>query len=424
MGSVQRNRQRRKKSRVMGRVAVLTRREFDSLDIDSRAELIRQMVPLALMAAVEEMEREVDEIAGPRYGRKGEDAVYRNGMYPGSVVLAGQRVPIAVPRVHDKGGALPLESYRLLHEGAPLDEQAFRRVLYGISCRNYEAAAEAVPGAIGLSSSTVSRRFVAASSEQLEAFHERDLSSLDIVAIFVDGKTFAEDQMVIAVGITLEGQKVILGFVQTDTENQRSVSQFLQALLDRGLDISKGVLAIIDGAKGLRSALKQVFNKRVVVQRCHWHKRENVVSYLSVGEQPAMRRRLQKAYDRPSYEEAVEALLRIRRELEQRNQSATDSLDEGFEEVLTLHRLGVFAQLGLSLKTTNCLESINSQVEERCGKVDHWQNSNQKHRWLAAALLDIEPRLQPVRAHRYLTLLREAIMRDLNIVSERAALAA
>lgn len=424
MRNVSRKPMRRKKSKVMQRAAVLTRGEFEALDLDTRMTLIQQLVPIALMAATEEMEREVEELAGPWYGRKGEDRIFRNGSWPSSVCLAGQRVPISVPRIRDRNGEIPLKSYQCLHVGNPGDEQMFRRVLYGISCRNYEAAAEAVPGAISLSSSTVSRRFVAASSAQLEDFHQRDLSSHDIVALFLDGKTFAEDQMIIALGITIGGDKVILGFIQTDTENRRAVSPFLQSLLDRGLDISQGVLAIIDGAKGLRSALKQVFNKRIVIQRCHWHKRENVISYLPTSEQNVMRQRLQRAYDRPTYDEAEAALLKIRRELEQRNQSATTSLDEGFDEMLTLHRLGIFAQLGLSFKTTNCLESINSQIEDRCGKVDYWQNSNQKHRWLAAALIDIEPRLQPVRGRQHLALLRDVLMKDLNIEQKPVAKAA
>jgi len=90
-------------------------------------------------------------------------------------------------------------------------------------------------------------------------------------------------------------------------------------------------------------------------------------------------------------------------------------LAEGLEETLTLHRLGVFALLGLSFKTTNCLESINALVEERCAKVDRWTNSNQRQRWLATALLDIEPRLRKVKGYRHLPRLREALRQDLNI---------
>ena len=68
-----------------------------------------------------------------------------------------------------------------------------------------------------------------------------------------------------------------------------------------------------------------------------------------------------------------------------------------------------------SFKTTNCLESVNALVEERCAKVDHWKNSSQRHRWLATALVDIEPRLRKVRGYRHLPKLREALQRELKI---------
>ena len=97
-----------------------------------------------------------------------------------------------------------------------------------------------------------------------------------------------------------------------------------------------------------------------------------------------------------SYDEALAALQSLQHELEDRNQSAAGSLAEGLDETLTLHRLGVYGVLGRSLKTTNGLESINALIEERCAKVDHWQNSSQRHRWLATALLDIDPRLRKV----------------------------
>lgn len=151
------------------------------------------------------------------------------------------------------------------------------------------------------------------------------------------------------------------------------------------------------------------------MHRCQWHKRENVVSYLPRSEQAAMRKRLQRAYERPTYAEAKEALEKILAELEEQNQSAAASLREGMEETLTLHCLGLFGKLGRSFKTTNCLESINGLVEERCGKVDHWKNSSQKQRWLATALLEIEPRLRKVMGYKWLPALREALMKDLKI---------
>lgn len=388
--------------------------DFDSQPMDTKVELIRALIPLGLMAVQQMLETEVCALAGARYGRGGRH--YRHGTNPGSVKLQGQRHAIRVPRVRDRGGQeVSLESWAALREGGEADELLLRRVLYGLSCRNYEAAAEALPGAIGLSAGSVSRSFVQASRAQLKAFRERDLSGLDLVAVFVDGKTFAEDTLVIALGVTIDGDKVPLDFVQTSTENARVLTPFLCSLLDRGLDPCQGLLVIIDGSKGLRSAVRQAFGKYAIVQRCQWHKRENVVAYLSKTQQPIWRRRLQQAYERPSYREARAQLEQLHQELKWLNESAAASLNEGLEETLTLHDLGVFPLLGQSFKTTNCLESLNALIEERCGKVDHWKNSNQKHRWLAASLLDIEPRLNRVQGHQHLPKLRLALIKALRI---------
>ena len=143
---------------------------------------------------------------------------------------------------------------------------------------------------------------------------------------------------------------------------------FLRSLVERGLDVSQGLLVIVDGGKGLRAAVRKAFRHRALVQRCQWHTRENVVSYLAKREQPVWRQRLQRAYNRPEYDEALAALKSLQHELEDRNQSAAGSLAEGLDETLTLHRLGVYGVLGRSLKTTNGLESINALIEERCAK--------------------------------------------------------
>lgn len=407
---------KRKKSKILGEPEVISREAYEALEMDSRLELIRALIPIGLAHVQEELEREVISLAGPRYSRKsGEEPLHWHGTNPGTVKLAGRKVPVRVPRVRGPAGDVQLASYADLHRGGDLDEDLFRRVLYGVSCRNYEQAAGDVPGAIGLSSSSVSRAFVKVSAKRLREFQEREISGLDIVALFLDGKSFAEDQMVIALGVAMDGSKHLLGFVQTDTENERALRQFLSGLLERGLNVSEGILAVIDGSKGLRSGLRKAFKGRVLIQRCQWHKRENVVSYLAKKDQKYWRGRLQRAYERPTYEEAKRALLKIRSELAEINESAVASLDEGLEETLTLHRLGVFPLVGRSLKTTNIIESVNSQAEERCGRVDHWKNSNQKHRWLAAALLDIEPRLRRLLGYRHLPALRKAIKQELKI---------
>jgi putative transposase len=408
----------RKKSKRLERVERMSREEFEATALDSRVEMIRNLIPLGLIQIFEELDKEVTAVCGDRYERKGKDVLgRRHGSNPGSVRLGGQKIGIQVPRVRGERAEIPLRSYGKLQEETTANNLLLRRVLYGISCRNYEKASESIPGALGLSSSSVSRSFVKASTTKLKEFQERDLSSEDYVALFIDGKTFAEDTMVIALGVTKGGEKRPLGFVQTETENERAMADFLRELLDRGLEISEGILVVIDGSKGLRAAVRKVFSKRAVVQRCMWHKRENVLGYLPKQQQGWWRRRLQRAYDRPTYSEASAELRKIQRELEQVNQSAARSLAEGLEETLTLHRLGIYPVLGQSFKTTNCLESINAQVEERCTKVDSWRNSSQKHRWLAVALLDVEGRLRRVKGYRHLSKLREALRRELRIDS-------
>ena len=200
MSSVLRPVRKRKKSRMLGPVDVMRREDYGDLELDAKVELIRSLVPLGLMHVEEMLDDEVTALAGDRYARK--DASIggrRHGSNPGTVGLAGQRVPIRVPRIRRvAGGEIPLRSYAALHDEGAVNDRLLTRVLYGISCRNYEAAAEAIPGAIGLSGSTVSRTFIQASAAKLREFHERDLSDEDVVAVVLDGKTFAEATMVIA----------------------------------------------------------------------------------------------------------------------------------------------------------------------------------------------------------------------------------
>lgn len=382
-------------------------------DLDTMVPLIQALIPLGLQAFGEVMQAEVAALAGARYSRTGgAPGVVRWGCQRGSIFLADQKVPVTVQRLRDQAQRqeIPLQSYQRLQTPRGADGGLFRKVLAGLSCRDYRASAEAVPAAFGLSPSSVSRRFIRASARQLQTLQERRLEAYDFVALLLDGKTFATDAMVVALGITVTGEKVVLGFVQTATENEKVCSAFLRDLVERGLRLDAGLLCVVDGAKGLRKAITTVFGPAAPVQRCQWHKRENVLAYLPEGQRPTWRRKLQAAYEKPPYAEARAALLRLHQELRLLNESAAKSLLEGLEETLTLHRLGVFPQLGISLKTTNCLESLNALVEQRTARVDHWRTSDQKQRWLAAALLDIEPRLRRIKGFRALPLLRQALL--------------
>lgn len=381
-------------------------------DLQAKVTLIQTLIPLGLKAVGEMLQEEVREIVGNRYERGGMGS--RWGSNSGSVYLGDQKVEVEVPRVRKKDGGeeISLESYRAFQNPGLINEMALLRVINGISQRKYEKAAIKTAETFGIKKSSVSRRFIKASARKLRQFMGRDLGEHDIIAIVMDGKSYAENQIVIAMGVTLQGEKILLGFVESSTENHRICREFLRGLMDRGLRTENEILFVIDGAKGLRKGIKEVFGEKALIQRCQWHKRENVTQYLGKRDSEEFRRKLQAAYEQPTYEKAKSRLLSIGRELEKINLSAAKSLEEGLEETLTLHRLGLFSELGISLKTTNMLENINSLLETTTGRVNYWQSSDHRQRWVATALLEIEPRLRPIKGCQFLTALRDSMKKE------------
>ena len=396
--------------------------EEDLDALDTRIALIQALIPLGLDAVAEELQAEVTRLAGDRYTRKAQQNPNRRwGSQQGSVYLSDQKVPICVPRVRnmETDEEVSLEAYHHLQVPRRMDEGLLLRMIKGIATRSYQACAEAIPKAFGLSSSTVSRRFIKASAQKLAKFRERSLSQYDLVALFIDGKTFADQEMIIALGVTIKGDKIPIGFVQAATENERVCRQFIQSLINRGLVYHKGLLCLIDGSKGLYAALTKALDGYVVIQRCQWHKRENVLSYLPKNEQDQIKKALQHAYDMPTYKEAKTALLSLKAELALSNEDALASLEEGIEETLSLHRLGMMPHLKQSFRTTNCIESVNAMVAQITRNVKRWTNSNQRRRWLACALLDIEPRLRRVKGYKNLPRLRRALIKHLKLDTDR-----
>lgn len=388
----------------------------------ARLAMIQALIPLGLEAVGEALAQEVEALAGPRYQR-GDDrpAMVRWGRQRGSVFVADRKLPILVPRVRDRGRGreVQLTTYETFQTPRALDVGLFRRVLGGLSCREYQAAAEAVAPAFGLAKTSVSRRFIRASARALRQLTERRLDDREWLVLVLDGKTFAADQIVMALGVTRAGEKRVLGLIQTASENKRVCAAFLRELVERGFRAPAGLLVVLDGAKGLRAAVREVFGD-VPVQRCQWHKRENVVSYLPKHEQPTWRRKLQAAYAHPSYADAKRALQRLARELAVRNESAARSLEEGLEETLTLHRLDVFPELGVSFKTTNLIESVMARVEAKTDRVDRWRTSDQKLRWCAAALLAAEEKFRRVKGYTKLPRLEQALKRRIDSVEVAA----
>lgn len=223
-----------------------------------------------------------------------------------------------------------------------------------------------------------------------------------------------------ALGVTSTGEKRILGLVQTASENKRVIAQFLRELGERGFPLDQPMLVVLDGSKGLRAAVSDVLGD-VPVQRCQWHKRENVVSYLAKQDQPAWRRKLQAAYAHTAYADAKRALERLYKELRLVNESAAASLAEGLEETLTLHRLNVYPELGVSFKTTNLIESVMSRLEAKTRRVTHWRTSDQKLRWCASALWAMEKQFRRIKNHRHLPLLKQALQNKMTTTKSAAA---
>ncbi len=393
-----------------------------SKGLESRLEMIKLLIPLGLEAIKEMLEEEVEKLAGKKYERDESD-LRRWGSNQGSAYLGGQKVSFQVPRVRNTKSKqeVPLESYQELQKTSSVDDSIFNKVINGIATRKYERAVEQVPEAFGMKKSTVSKKFIRASAKNLQKILCRRLEREDIIAIFIDGKTFSANELIIALGVTMKGEKVVLGFIESASENGSVISDFLEGLIERGLNTENEILFIIDGSKGLRSGIKKVFGENVHVQRCQWHKRENIVSYLPKAHQMRMRRKLQAAYNTPSYSEAKRSLEGIKKELKLMNNSAAQSLEEGLEETLTLQRLGIFAELGTSFKTTNCIENLNRQIEQYTGRVCRWKTSDQRQRWVASALGEIEPRLRMIKGHRHLKMLRERMKNTQPIAKERLA---
>lgn len=399
-----------KKTRVKGDPNLMLWKEYQELERQKRIQLIQELIPIGLMAVSEELQKEVKELLESDQTNARSKGIKRFGTNPGTVRLGDQILPIRVPRLRDEAGEVPLESYKLLHGHPGLDsESIFNKVSKGVTTRGLESVLQPASGAIGASKSSISRKTVEETQKLLKVFTERRLDTFTLAALFIDGTSFASDQMIIALGVNCEGQKKILGFVQSSTEASEPIAELLRSTLNRGLKVCSKVLACIDGSKGIRKAVKTVFGENVLVQRCQWHKRENVCSYLPKNEQNNFKKRLQAAYDRPTYSEARRELKNIEIELESKNQNALRSLLEGLEETLTLHRLEMFPAIGLSFKTTNCIESLNSQAKSYCKRIRRWKNSSQKQRWLAAALLEIEPGLRKVKGYNHLPKLVEAM---------------
>jgi transposase-like protein len=394
-------------------------------DLDVKIEALQHHLDISRMLVNDILEDEVRNYTGDWYSHEKphEGRYSRWGSNPGSIKLGDRRIRLSVPRIYDKesGNNKPLDTYNKLREIESIDDRILKAVLLGLSTRDYEQVIGNLLDGFGLSSSSVSKEFIDQSSERLEAFENRDLSEYDFVSLFIDGKYLAKEQIIIVLGVTIKGDKIPIGFVQSNSEHSNVIKELLSSLIERGLRYEEGLLCVIDGSKGINKAIKEVFGNYVLIHRCHWHKRENVLKYLNENKQDHYRRRINKAYGTDDYAEARKLIKEIISELKVENLSASRSMEEGLEETLTLHRLGLIVDFGRSFATTNCIENLNSQIEKYLRKVKHWKTSSQKYRWVASALLDIETRMRKVNNYSKLSEMRSKIKQELKIEIKEVA---
>jgi len=385
--------------------------------LDVQMSIVQQHLEICKLVINSVFDVNVEQLCGKRYSRdRPEDGRYnRWGFNPGSVKMGNQKLAIDVPRMYDNSNQenAPLEIYQQIKDAPEQNDEAVQSVLHGISMRDYKKVATQLVDSFGLSSSTISRQFVERSTQAVEEFCTRRFDDQEIVALFIDGKHLSGEQMIIVLGVTIQGNKIPLGVIQSSTENSKAIEQLLSDLIQRGLNYEHGLLCIIDGSKGIRKAVEKIFGYKAVIQRCQWHKRENVVSYLKENLQPVYRQKMQHAYRNQIYDEAKTELLDIADELRAINMQATKSLMEGLEETLTLQRLELIGTFGPSFSTTNCIENLNSQLTKYTGKVKRWMDSEQRYRWVISGLLQIEKQMNKVKSSRQLHLLADVIAKEI-----------
>ena len=366
-------------------------------------ELVRQ-AGLQLMSLL--MEEEVRELAGERSQPQPERTANRWGKERGYCVVMGQKVPIERPRVRTtEDREVRLGSYEMFHRGEPLSEAVWKKLMLGLSTRRYGQAVREFTEAYGLEKSAVSEHFIEASRVKLKDLMERRLNKLRLCALLIDATPFEGQQMMVALGISQDGRKTILGIRQGATENATVVGELLGDLMNRGIDFSTPRLYVFDGGKALHAAVKKYAGESAPIQRCQVHKRRNVLDHLTDEQKPAVARKLNAAYALAEYAAAREALNGLHHELMHLNPSAARSLGEGLEETLTVHRLHVPQQLRLTLASTNVIESAFSIVERVCLNVKRWHSGDQRERWVGSGLLVAEKQFRRIKGHKQLPLL-------------------
>jgi putative transposase len=386
----------------------LDREELLTLMQDSLETLA---IELGLLVASGLLEDEVTRLCGRRYERQPERVHTRYGHQQGVATLAGQKVAITRPRVRqtDGGGEVPLEMYSRLQSPEAMPKAVLRRMVRGVSTREYEHVVDMARDGFGVAKSSVSREFVRASAAEVKALAERRFDGQRFPVVMIDGVEYAGETMVVAMGITEDGTKRILGLRQGATENAVVCTALLEDLRERGLETTQPTLLVLDGSKALHAAARRIWGQNAVIQRCQVHKKRNVKAHVPEKHWPELDRRLGTAYQESDYEAAKQSLEVTAKWLSRINPDAAASLREGLEETLTVVRLGVSVALRRTLATTNPIESALSVTRRVTARVTRWRDGDMRQRWCAAGLLRAEAKFRRVKGHRAMSTLLKAL---------------
>jgi len=370
----------------------------------------RGLMNLALrtftQVAEEVMDHEVTALVGPRNQANPQRGKVRWGSERGYCVVGGQKIPLDRPRVRDtRKKEVPLGSYELIQRASLMEESVWKKIMHGLTTRRYSLIIEELEQAYGIKKSTISEHFIEASRQRLDKLLARPLNEHAICAMMIDGTPFGDQQLITALGVTVHGQKLVLGLRQGATENATVVKQLLADLQERGVDFEVPRLYILDGGKALFAGVRHVAGKAAVVQRCQIHKIRNVIGHLPEEHHGHVRQRLYCAYNMREYSESWFLLDVVHRDLMDLNPSAARSLEEGLEETLATHRLRVPPLLRTSLASTNLIESAFSVVETVCRNVKRWQGGDQYLRWVGSGLIYAESRWYRVQGYREIPVL-------------------
>ena len=370
------------------------------------------------------MEADRTRACGPKWTSDAARTARRAGSAPSTVTLGGRRIVVKRLRARTVAGSeVALPSFVSVAGRDPLDQRTMEAVAVGVATRRYQRSLDPLPPEIAeraTSKSAVSRRFVHRSAALLAGWLARPLGELEVAAVLIDGIFFDNRCVLIALGIATNGQKHVLGLHEGSTENTTVAKALLGDLIDRGLDPERPLLFVIDGGKGVRRAITELWGTRGVVQRCQVHKRRNVRAHLPDRLQLQVSAAMRRAYELRDYAAARAQLERLARQLEREHPGAAASVREGLEETLTLQRLGITGPLYRCLRSTNAIENLNGSLVAFSRNVKRWRDGLMVVRWVGAALHEAARGFRRAKGYREIPTLLAALAK-LDKETKRAA---